>query len=49
LAAAGIQALGPDARLLRSGPPIPQDGRPLYLVYGRGPGIEAQAAALVFE
>jgi hypothetical protein len=34
---AALQALGPDASLLRTGPPHPDTSEPIYLVYGTGP------------
>ncbi|HWQ11393.1 MAG TPA: glycosyltransferase family 39 protein [Roseiflexaceae bacterium] len=44
--AAALDALGPGARLLRTGPPRPDILAPLYRVYGVGPEAEAQAARL---
>ena len=43
LRASALRALGPSARLLRSGPAAPDSGAPFYLVYGFGP--EAQSIA----
>ncbi len=33
---AALRALGPGARLLRTGPPQPGSGDPIYVVYGAG-------------
>jgi hypothetical protein len=37
---AAMKALGPDARLLRTGPPRPDSNKPIYLVYGTGPDAQ---------
>lgn len=44
--AAALQSLGPAARLLRTGPPIPFQTVPMYLVYGTGTGAQQLADSL---
>ena len=44
--AAAQQALGPASRLLRSGPPIPNQTAPIYRIYGVGRDAQAIADAM---
>jgi hypothetical protein len=37
---AALQAFGPGASLLRTGPPHPDTNQPIYLVYGTGPDAQ---------